>query len=102
MVIAAVGPVYGLLCLILVFLSVSVIFFLLNLGFVGFIMIIVYVGAIAILFLFVMMMLDQDKEGEGRPIANFIPIGLVVGGTFLWMGFSEVVWAGNLLSQNHY
>uniref|UniRef100_A0A1X7UBW9 NADH-ubiquinone oxidoreductase chain 6 n=1 Tax=Amphimedon queenslandica TaxID=400682 RepID=A0A1X7UBW9_AMPQE len=85
MVISALRPVYAVLWLISAFLSVSAVFIILGLVYMGFIMIIVYVGAIAILFLFVMMMLDQGKEEARTPIVNLIPMGMIVGIACLWV-----------------
>jgi len=58
MVISATNPVHSALCLILTFVNASGLLFLLELEFVSFIFIVVYVGAIAVLFLFIVMMLD--------------------------------------------
>jgi len=44
--------------LILLFITAATLLFLLNVEFLGFIFIIVYVGAIAVLFLFVVMLLN--------------------------------------------
>jgi NADH-quinone oxidoreductase subunit J len=52
------NAIYTILLLILIALNIAGILFSLNMEFVGFILIIVYVGAIAILFLFIVMMLQ--------------------------------------------
>ena len=52
------NAIYTILLLILIAVNISGILFSLNMEFLGFILIIVYVGAIAILFLFIVMMLQ--------------------------------------------
>jgi len=61
-------PVYSLLCLIVVFISAALLYILAGAEFLGFLFLIVYVGAIAILFLFVVMLL-QLKESDTLPTA---------------------------------
>ncbi|YP_001031209.1 NADH dehydrogenase subunit 6 (mitochondrion) [Amphimedon queenslandica] len=101
-VISAVRPVYAVLWLISAFLSVSAVFIFIGLVYMGFIMIIVYVGAIAILFLFVMMMLDQGKEEAGTPIVNIIPMGMIVGVGFLWVAATGGEWVGAYITQQNH
>lgn len=50
-------PVYSVLCLIMVFISASCMFLLLQVDFVAMALIMLYLGAIAVLFLFVVMMI---------------------------------------------
>lgn len=57
------NPVYCALSLVASFLSLGVIFILLNQEFVGIIQILVYAGAIMVLFLFVIMLLNIKVEG---------------------------------------
>lgn len=52
------NAIYTILLLILIAVNIAGILFSLNMEFLGFILIIVYVGAIAILFLFIVMMLQ--------------------------------------------
>lgn len=52
------NPVYSVLFLILVYLSISLIFFLMEIEFLAIILLIIYVGAISVLFLFIIMMID--------------------------------------------
>ena len=56
--------VYSLLCLVMVFLLSGIILLSLRIEFLGYMLIIVYVGAIAILFLFVVMTLDITREAQ--------------------------------------
>jgi NADH-quinone oxidoreductase subunit J len=51
------NPIHSVLFLILTFCDAALILFLLHVDFIGFLFIIIYVGAIAVLFLFVIMML---------------------------------------------
>ncbi len=55
-------PIYNALGLLLNFLSLAVIYFLLNAPFLGVIQIIVYSGAIIVFFLFVIMLLNLREE----------------------------------------
>jgi len=48
------------------------------------ILIVVYVGAVAVLFLFVIMMLDVDFIELREGFIDYLPVGLVVGGIFLF------------------
>ena len=48
------------------------------------ILIVVYVGAVAVLFLFVIMMLDVDFVELREGFIEYLPIGLVIGGIFMF------------------
>ena len=56
------NAIYTILLLILIAANIASILFSLNMEFLGFILIIVYVGAIAILFLFIVMMLQVKVQ----------------------------------------
>ena len=60
--------VYSLLCLISVFFLCGILLIALHVEFLGYMLIIVYVGAIAILFLFVVMTLDIAREEKNTKI----------------------------------
>ncbi len=47
-------------------------------------LIVVYVGAVAVLFLFVIMMLDVDFVELREGFIQYLPIGIVIGGIFLF------------------
>jgi len=47
-------------------------------------LIVVYVGAVAVLFLFVIMMLDVDFEELREGFIQYLPVGIVIGGIFLF------------------
>ncbi len=55
-------------------------FILLEVEFIAFIFLIVYVGAIAILFLFVIMMLNlTDLGSKPEDMSNYMPTGFIIG-----------------------
>ena len=60
--------VYSLLCLVMVFFLSGLMLLALRVEFLGYMLIIVYVGAIAILFLFVVMTLDITREEQNSVI----------------------------------
>ena len=78
-VILARNPVHSVLWLILTFFSSAGLMVLLGAEFVAMLLIIVYVGAVAVLFLFVVMMLDVDFAELKQGLANYLPIGIMVG-----------------------
>lgn len=86
-VISVLNPVYSVLFLVLVFLSVSGMFFILQLEFLPLSLIIVYVGAIAILFLFVVMMLDIKVTSSSNNFFKYLPITSVIGGGVFFVVF---------------
>lgn len=61
------NPIYGLLSLVVGFCCVSALMIHEGLAYIGFMMLILYIGAIAILFLFVVMMLNINEESL-RPV----------------------------------
>lgn len=83
MVISSRNPVHSVLFLILSFFNAAGLFILLGAEFVGFILVIVYVGAVAVLFLFVVMMLDINFKDLRKGAMLYVPIGLIVGGILL-------------------
>ena len=84
MVIAAKNPVHSVLYLILAFVNASGLFVLLGAEFLAMILIVVYVGAVAVLFLFVIMMLDVDFAELREGFIQYLPVGIVIGGIFLF------------------
>ena len=84
MVISARNPVHSVLFLILTFINAAGLLFLLEIEFLSFIFIVVYVGAIAVLFLFVVMMLDIKIIENNQNFSKiFYVSGLVLFGTTL-------------------
>ncbi len=84
MVIVSRNPVHSVLFLILAFVNASGLFVLMGAEFLAMILIVVYVGAVAVLFLFVIMMLDVDFIELREGFIEYLPVGLVVGGIFLF------------------
>ncbi len=78
-VILARNAVHSVLWLILAFVSGAGLMVLLGAEFVAMILIIVYVGAVAVLFLFVVMMLDVDFAALRQGLADYVPLGALVG-----------------------
>ena len=96
MVIVSRNPVHSVLFLILAFVNASGLFVLMGAEFLAMILVIVYVGAVAVLFLFVIMMLDVDFAQLREGFIEYLPVGLVVGGIFL---FELLLIAGSWLIQ---
>ena len=84
MVIASRNPVHSVLFLILAFVNAAGLFMLVGAEFLAMILIVVYVGAVAVLFLFVIMMLDVDFVELREGFIQYLPVGLVIGGIFLF------------------
>ncbi|MBR0697541.1 NADH-quinone oxidoreductase subunit J [Bradyrhizobium lablabi] len=84
MVIVSRNPVHSVLYLILAFVNASGLFILMGAEFLGMILIVVYVGAVAVLFLFVIMMLDVDFVELREGFIQYLPIGIVIGGIFMF------------------
>ena len=84
MVIASRNPVHSVLFLILCFVNAAWLFMLAGAEFLALILIVVYVGAVAVLFLFVIMMLDVDFLELREGFIEYLPVGLVIGGIFLF------------------
>ena len=84
MVIASRNPVHSVLFLILAFVNASGLFVLMGAEFLARILIVVYVGAVAVLFLFVIMMLDVDFVELREGFIQYLPVGIVIGGIFLF------------------
>lgn len=79
MVVLARNPVHSVLWLILTFFSAAGMMVLLGAEFVAMLLIIVYVGAVMVLFLFVVMMLDVDFAELKSGLAEYLPLGALVG-----------------------
>jgi NADH-quinone oxidoreductase subunit J len=84
MVIVSRNPVHSVLFLILAFVNASGLFVLMGAEFLAMILVVVYVGAVAVLFLFVIMMLDVDFTQLREGFIEYLPIGLVIGGIFMF------------------
>jgi NADH-quinone oxidoreductase subunit J len=79
MVISARNPVHSVLFLILTFFNTAGLFVLIGAEFLGFVLVVVYVGAVAVLFMFVVMMLDINFVRLREGFLQYLPIGGLVG-----------------------
>ena len=96
MVIVSRNPVHSVLYLILAFVNASGLFVLMGAVFLAMMLVVVYVGAVAVLFLFVIMMLDVDFTELREGFIDYLPVGLVIGGIFMFELLLVVgVWAIN-------
>ena len=84
MVIVSRNPVHSVLFLILAFVNASGLFVLMGAEFLAMILVVVYVGAVAVLFLFVIMMLDVDFVELREGFSQYLPLGVVIGGIFMF------------------
>ena len=84
MVIVSRNPVHSVLYLILAFVNASGLFVLMGAEFLAMILVVVYVGAVAVLFLFVIMMLDVDFTELRAGFIEYVPVGLLIGGIFMF------------------
>lgn len=88
MVVCSLNPVHSVLFLVLAFCNSTCLLLLLEVEFLGFLFLVVYVGAIAVLFLFVVMMLTPRVESSGSfmrgsAFIDFLPTGVLLAGVFL-------------------
>lgn len=82
----------SILALISIFTMAALFCIMLTAEFVGFALIIVYVGAIAVLFLFIVMMLDVNQQAVNS--GNFFPFVCWVSLFFMFCGLSGLVFRG--------
>ena len=73
------NPVHSVLWLILTFFSAAGMMVLMGAEFVAMLLVIVYVGAVMVLFLFVVMMLDVDFAELKSGLAEYLPLGALIG-----------------------
>ena len=86
-------PVHSVLWLVAAFLGATGLFVLLGAEFVAMLLMIVYVGAVMVLFLFVVMMLDVDFAELRAGMAEYLPVGLLIGVVLLVeLGMIYGVW----------
>nr|AER54644.1 NADH dehydrogenase subunit 6 [Pennaria disticha] len=74
MTIISFNPMHSIFWLVIVFLFSSILLLILNYEFLGFMIIIIYIGAISILFLFVIMMLDIFQISKIINFNNILPL----------------------------
>lgn len=83
LVISSTNPVHSIFALILAFINISIILIMMGMEYLGFLFMIVYVGAIAILFLFVVMMLNIRLVEIMDNATRYVPAGFTIGIVFL-------------------
>lgn len=101
-VIGSANPIHSILFLVLAFVNGAGLLLLVGAEFLGFLFLIVYVGAIAVLFLFVVRRLPaHDKRSKGVDVAGYLPIGGRVGASIAFelfyvlpSGKGGSAWAG--------
>lgn len=93
-VVLARNPVHSVLWLILTFFTAAGMFVLMGAEFLAMLIAIVYVGAVAVLFLFVVMMLDVDFAKLKEGLAQYLPVGALIGIVLIMeLGLIVGVWA---------
>lgn len=88
------NSVQAVLCLVLTFFSVAVLWMLLEAEFLAVVLVLVYVGAVMVLFLFVVMMLDVDFASLKQGFTRYLPFGILIAlgllGGLYWVLREEV------------
>ena len=84
LVITRKNPVHSALALIVTLLAQASIYLMLYAPFVAGVQIILYAGGIMVLFLFVIMMLDVDFSELREGFIQYLPVGIVIGGIFMF------------------
>jgi NADH-quinone oxidoreductase subunit J len=83
MVIFSKSPINSVLYLISVYITTSLLFFVLGAELMAILLILIYVGAVAILFIFVIIMLNQRLVETYNTIKKHFPFGLAISFFFL-------------------
>jgi len=76
-------PIHSILALIAVFIQVGILLLFVNLDYIAFVFLVVYVGAIAVLFLFVTMMLNIRQLELNISILAYLPATIFIILSFL-------------------
>ena len=71
------NPIGSLMCLIVLFGTISVYLIITGLNFIGFSYLIVYIGAVSILFLFILMLINIRTSELLSNNVNSVPLALV-------------------------
>ena len=82
LLISSTHPVHAIIYLILIFFHSTGLLLIEQLEFMGFILILIYVGAIAVLFLFVIMLLNIKVFELNILLSRYIPIGVFIATLF--------------------
>ncbi len=86
-IIVSKNTIKSALFLILLFISISCIWLILEAEFLAIILILVYVGAVTILFLFIIMMIDQKKEIKTNSLTKYYFINIIISMFILYIIF---------------
>jgi NADH-quinone oxidoreductase subunit J len=81
------NPVYSVLCLVLLFICGSILLLVLGADFLGFVFILVYVGAVAVLFLFVVIILDIKLASKANNLKQIPLVFLIFLIVHLYLNF---------------
>lgn len=81
------NPVHSALYLVCAFLNAALILFILGADFLGFVFILVYVGAIAVFFLLVIMMLNIKSDPASINFIKYGPLSAFIGFIFVFEFF---------------
>jgi NADH-quinone oxidoreductase subunit J len=73
------NAIYSAVFLVMNFITVAVLYLLLNAAFIALVQVTVYAGAIMVLFLFVIMLLGAEHVGESRSLPWQLPVALIFG-----------------------
>jgi NADH-quinone oxidoreductase subunit J len=94
------NAVYSAMFLVLNFVTVAVLYLLLNAAFIAMVQVTVYAGAIMVLFLFVIMLLGAEKAARGESLSWQPPLAVLLGGALL-MEFAYILFVrqSNLVSD---
>lgn len=84
-------PIYSVVLLIAVFLLTAIFLFALNIKFLAFTVLIVYVGAVALLFVFVVFMLGPIQGGSKSPTQFFLFFYSLYTALFFLMNASNTI-----------
>ena len=84
------NAVYSAMFLVLNFITIAVIFLLLNAAFIAMVQVTVYAGAIMVLFLFVIMLLGGEKVEVGESLSWQPPLAILLGGALI-MEFAYIL-----------
>jgi NADH-quinone oxidoreductase subunit J len=84
------NSIYSAMFLVLNFVTVAVIYLLLNAAFIAMVQVTVYAGAIMVLFLFVIMLLGAEKTVGGESLSWQPPLAILLGGALL-MEFAYIL-----------
>jgi NADH-quinone oxidoreductase subunit J len=84
------NAIYSAMFLVLNFVTVAVIYLLLNAAFIAMVQVTVYAGAIMVLFLFVIMLLGAESAAGGDTLSWQPPLAILLGGALL-MEFAYIL-----------